>query len=237
MSRELVITNIYGNITLLDSLLGKWDKEVETLIVLGNMGNFGLNSFQVYQRLNQLKTAYPDRVVFLKGKHEVLLEKFLDDMQIWYDTFTLSGGMNTILSFSEIGIPFEEFDNKDYLLETVLPEIDFAEARIYLEQAQVFHATESSIYLSDMADAVLTLLTSGTDCRGKSVWRGQDKDFYFQVDYTQRYLDELNTRRSNIKIGPLECDADYLSDCSVGSLLKAAYRVAYGQIDSTILQW
>ncbi|PLR78629.1 serine/threonine protein phosphatase [Bacillus sp. V3-13] len=74
-----VISDIHGCHAEMMDALSHWDKENETLIVLGDLIDRGPDSLNVVQTLRELKEVAPDRVVVLKGNHDESFTAWLLD--------------------------------------------------------------------------------------------------------------------------------------------------------------
>ncbi|MDF2789765.1 MAG: serine/threonine protein phosphatase [Neobacillus sp.] len=64
-----VIGDVHGCYHTFKSMITKhWNKETEVLIQLGDLIDRGKNSPQMVQLARQLKTDFPERAIFLKGR-------------------------------------------------------------------------------------------------------------------------------------------------------------------------
>lgn len=94
------MSDIHGCYEELLKALIHWDRETETLIVLGDLVDRGPDSLKVVQTLCDLKEKYPGNVVVLQGNHDEsfakwLLETHEEDLSIYY----MSSHNETIKSF------------------------------------------------------------------------------------------------------------------------------------------
>ena len=114
--RQIAIGDIHGCIELLRDLLEyqiKFDPATDELIFLGDYIDRGTDSKKVVEYLSNLKDAYPDRVILLKGNHELLAYRaFLSDSKNELFFWAMEGAQYTIKSFGgfeqarEILMPF-----------------------------------------------------------------------------------------------------------------------------------
>lgn len=74
-----VMSDIHGCYDEMMAALSHWDKENETLVVLGDLIDKGPDSLKVVQTLSVLKEEHPDRVVILKGNHDESFANWLLD--------------------------------------------------------------------------------------------------------------------------------------------------------------
>ncbi|MGX1266621.1 serine/threonine protein phosphatase 1 [Rossellomorea marisflavi] len=74
-----VMSDIHGCHNEMMTALVHWDKEKETLVILGDLIDRGPDSFKVIMTLDELKRQYPDRVVVLKGNHDESFTSWLLD--------------------------------------------------------------------------------------------------------------------------------------------------------------
>lgn len=202
MDSQFVISNIHGYLRSLDSLLGEWEPEEETLIIAGNVIDYGHNSFLVCRRLLELERAYPGRVIFLKGKHESFFEQFEKNPAILYPRYLEEGGLATIRSFSESGVTYEEMNDRYYMMDTVIPEIDFSYLHAYLMRTLERYETPSSVFLSHegtLLDGIIPF--GGMDSR--KIFMASDEDPRFKLHYLNHYLPERLVREGKLQMGDL----------------------------------
>ncbi|MFS0781942.1 metallophosphoesterase family protein [Bacillus sp. 1P06AnD] len=72
------ISDIHGQYTYMMELLKNWDKEMK-LVIIGDCIDRGEDSSKVVVELMKLKQHYGDQIILIKGNHEDMLMKFLDD--------------------------------------------------------------------------------------------------------------------------------------------------------------
>ena len=103
------IGDIHGQFHALDSLLGKIEKQETTqpVVCVGDYVDRGEHSAHVLTWVKHLTDLYPDLFVCLKGNHEEMLLKFLDDPAQNGDRWLRYGGLQTLSSFG-IGRTAEE---------------------------------------------------------------------------------------------------------------------------------
>lgn len=84
-----VMSDIHGCHAEMTQALTHWNRESETLVVLGDLIDRGPDSMKVVQTLMQLKKDYPEKVVVLRGNHDYmfttwLLETDKEDLAYYY---------------------------------------------------------------------------------------------------------------------------------------------------------
>ncbi len=114
--RQVAIGDIHGCYDLLRELLEyqiKFDPATDKLIFMGDYIDRGPDSKQVVEYLSNLKDAYPDKIILLKGNHELLAQRaFLSNTKNELFFWAMEGAQYTIKSFGgfekarEILMPF-----------------------------------------------------------------------------------------------------------------------------------
>lgn len=104
--KTYIIGDIHGNIKALNELLEKIDlSEVGSKIIfLGDYIDRGADSFAVVKKVQNLQSEYGlDRIIALKGNHEDMLLKSLENGIHSYATqlFLSNGGQKTLLSYEK----------------------------------------------------------------------------------------------------------------------------------------
>lgn len=88
--------DIHGEYALMKELLKKWKPEEERLIILGDLADRGANSKETLEYAYHL--IQTDDVVIVKGNHDEMLEKYLENPNEHYPLYYLNGGETTIKS-------------------------------------------------------------------------------------------------------------------------------------------
>jgi len=98
MGKIFAIGDIHGSIDRLQDLMQKIpiDFANDTLLFIGDYIDRGPGSVEVVEYLMDLKKRVPE-IIFLKGNHEDMLEKYLDGTDRF--TYLLNGGQNTLDSY------------------------------------------------------------------------------------------------------------------------------------------
>jgi len=98
MKKIFAIGDIHGCYDRLKTLMGKIpiDYSGDTLVFIGDYIDRGPHPFEVVDYLIKLKNRFPD-VIFLKGNHEDMLDKFLNGADRY--TYLLNGGQQTLDSY------------------------------------------------------------------------------------------------------------------------------------------
>ncbi len=101
-SNVIIVGDLHGDLDALETILDKtrfFDKYALTIIFLGDYGDRGKESVEVYHLILNLKIRFPDRIILLRGNHEclelpfaphdlpnMLYDKFGSKAEIIYDT-------------------------------------------------------------------------------------------------------------------------------------------------------
>jgi serine/threonine protein phosphatase 1 len=98
MKKIFAIGDIHGCYDRLKALMEKIpiDCSRDTLVFIGDYIDRGPHSVEVVDYLIQLKNRFPE-VIFLKGNHEDMLDKFLNGVDRL--TYLLNGGQQTLDSY------------------------------------------------------------------------------------------------------------------------------------------
>ena len=98
MKKIFAIGDIHGSYDRLKTLMDKIpiDFSRDTLVFIGDYIDRGPHSVEVVDYLMQLKIRVP-RVIFLKGNHEDMLDKFINGDDRF--TYLLNGGQQTLDSY------------------------------------------------------------------------------------------------------------------------------------------
>ncbi len=98
MGKIFAIGDIHGSFDRLQELMQKIpiDFTEDTLVFIGDYIDRGPGSVEVVNYLIGLKKRVPE-IIFLKGNHEDMLEKYLDGTDRF--TYLLNGGQNTLDSY------------------------------------------------------------------------------------------------------------------------------------------
>lgn len=98
MDKIFAIGDIHGCFDKLQALMDKIDIDFgnDTLVFIGDYIDRGEHSFEVVQYLIDLKKRY-ENIVFLKGNHEEMLEKYLSGLDKL--TYLVNGGQRALDSY------------------------------------------------------------------------------------------------------------------------------------------
>lgn len=204
MGRQFVLNHLHGYLGSFEKLISEWRPEEETLVVMGNVLDYGQNAYLVYNRLFALKEEFPEQVVFLKGRHEMLFEKFIKNPMLYAEEFLSEGGMSTLLSFSETGIEFDELTDTYFLVENILPSMDFSLIEMYINECVSFYDTASTVYVSQENKALQEVLEKEwTVEKERKLFLSTGEDERFKSSYISFYfsesLERLNAEDGQIK--------------------------------------
>ncbi|MGX7420197.1 metallophosphoesterase [Carnobacterium gallinarum] len=106
MKQEVfVIGDIHGQIQLFNEMLTKWQPETQQLILIGDLGDRGEDPKACF--LLAKKLVKEQGGIYLKGNHEDLFLRFLDNPEDYYQNYCLNGGMRTLESLLHSGLDDE----------------------------------------------------------------------------------------------------------------------------------
>jgi serine/threonine protein phosphatase 1 len=116
MKRTFAIGDVHGCFDKLEALMGKIPINLyrDQLVFIGDYIDRGPYSFEVVDYLVELKKRYPG-IVFLKGNHEDMLEKYLNGTDRF--SYLMNGGQRTLDGYlhrtrqvSQSAIPQDHLD-------------------------------------------------------------------------------------------------------------------------------
>lgn len=195
MGKEFVLNHIHGHYASFEKAIAQWNPQEETLIVMGNVCDYGHNTFSVCNKLLQLDFFYPDKVKFLKGKHEIFFDKFLANPHLHYTEYLQMGGLATILSFYHEGVSYEETKDRHFILDSVLPYVDFSLLEYYINTALPYYETDDAIYLSE-GISLFDVPDVFRNREPKTLYLSCEADSSFRPAYLDIYLTEEMARSS-----------------------------------------
>lgn len=94
-----IIGDIHGCYYTLRSLLEHWNRQDEKLICVGDYVDRGSHGPQVINLCMELERSYPERTVFLKGNHDLLLVQHFTEghNEVWLT----HGGQQTLEQYAQ----------------------------------------------------------------------------------------------------------------------------------------
>ena len=193
MNKQLVVTGIYGHLSTLREVIGKWEPDKEDLVFMGDLVDYGHNSYGVIKEVMALKYEYPSKVILLVGKHESMLEEFIKNPAIKAKEYFRAGGVSTITSFSSEGIPIEDFAQTYYLAEEVVPKIDFSLFDQYLFYSQKSYDSHYLSFVSNKSEEVENFVTQRKQLdypRPFVLCDNQKAETALQSNYLAEYLNK-----------------------------------------------
>ena len=98
MEKAFVVSDIHGCYDPFKKLLEYWDQSMK-LVILGDLIDRGGASKQVVQEVMKLKETYKDQLVVLKGNHEDMFLRFLQNPVQMGDIYFFNGGRATVKDF------------------------------------------------------------------------------------------------------------------------------------------
>lgn len=197
MGNFFVINNVFGHLKTFKKLLNEWNPNEETLIIAGNLLNYGNNSYLVIKTLLLIKERYPDKIIFLKGKQEIMFDKFRKNPSLHIDEFLSNGGRGTLISFSEVPLSYLNLMDSNFLSQELLNSIDFTVFDIYDQMSLSFFETENLIFFSAEVDSLdQKLKEQYSNSTDKQIVILSQDDELFKLDYLKKYSYEINEKRN-----------------------------------------
>ena len=146
--RQIAIGDIHGCYDLLRDLLEykiKFDPTTDEVIFIGDYIDRGNDSQKVVAYLKNLKESYPDRIILLKGNHELLAyrafqAKSKKDLFLW----KIEGSRFTI----------ESFGGFEQARKTLMP---------FITSLQIYHQTADYIFVHGGIPSGKTLETTSEE--------------------------------------------------------------------------
>lgn len=139
-----LMSDIHGCYDQFEEMLKNWNKEEETLVLLGDYVDRGPNSLGVVKKVKELKTKYGDRVIVLKGNHD---DQFCDWVYSGEDaSFYFYDDLRETLKSFYVDSPkkYHKDSRKQkaqYVLKHYREEISF------LKRLPLYHETEHCIFV------------------------------------------------------------------------------------------
>lgn len=128
--KTFAIADIHGNLDLLKSLVEqsiKFDATQHRLIFLGDYIDRGKDSKGVIEYIMNLEKLYPKNIIRLRGNHEDMAERFMNDTLPW-ENWEVNGGADTLRSFGTI----------ESMKAILLP---------FIKSCKLYHETEKNIFV------------------------------------------------------------------------------------------
>lgn len=163
MKKIVVVPDLHGREDLLVKVLKKFDESHE-IIQLGDCIDKGPKSFETLKLMK--KTVEENRGVMLKGNHEDFFLSFLENYQIYGDSYFFSGGKKTLKSF--LG---KEALKMDYNEMAKKIKKEFREEILFLENLPLFIERGNWVFSH-----------SGLDLKLEN-WRGSSKEKLIWQDH------------------------------------------------------
>lgn len=144
-----VMSDIHGCHDEMLEALTHWNRETETLIVLGDLIDRGPDSKLVVQTLMQLKKEHPENVIVLSGNHDEMLVSWLlktdvEDLAFYY-TETHTETLKSFFGNDDAGRKkFRKSSRQQramHMLHNFKPELQF------LAGLSLFHETDHCIFV------------------------------------------------------------------------------------------
>lgn len=145
-----VMSDIHGCYEEMNEVLEHWDRETETLVVLGDLIDRGPDSYKVVRGLMDLKRDYPEKVIVLSGNHDEMFVNWLVHTKLTEiaeeDHHYLVQHRETLKSFYEEG-------NSAEMMQCTIPRQfeymneNYAEELEFLAELPLFHETDKILFV------------------------------------------------------------------------------------------
>lgn len=106
--KVFVMSDIHGEFLMMEEILRKWNSEDEQLVILGDLADRGPKSKESLELAYHL--VQKEKAIVIKGNHDDMLEKYLEDPVTNEGLYYINGGGKTIKSL--LGDEKSESDHK-----------------------------------------------------------------------------------------------------------------------------
>lgn len=106
--KVFVVSDIHGEFSMMEELLKKWNPKEEQLVILGDLADRGPRSKETLELAYHL--VQREEAIVVKGNHDDMLEKYLEDPVRNEGVYYINGGGKTIESL--LGEEESERDHK-----------------------------------------------------------------------------------------------------------------------------
>lgn len=97
MTKYFIVSDIHGSFEAFKAVLKHWDRENETLVLMGDLIDRGEQSKEVLLHAYELAQAFDVRLI--QGNHEELFLAFLSEPETMSGLYYGAGGRSTLYSF------------------------------------------------------------------------------------------------------------------------------------------
>lgn len=139
-----IISDIHGCLHEFNTILRKWDREKETLIILGDMIDRGYDSFGVVNKVMNLKKQYGEKVIVLKGNHEDEFIKWLYSTPMEQSYYYSESLHETIKSFYPDKKKFQKDTRKQ---RATFIKRNYFETIRFIKELPLFYETPNMIFV------------------------------------------------------------------------------------------
>lgn len=198
MNKEkvFVVGDIHGEFTMMEKILKKWNPEEEQLVILGDLADRGDHSKETLELAYQL--VQKNKAVIVKGNHDDMFEKYLEDPENNYGLYYMNGGEKTVRSLlGRLASPKNHQENAENIKKTypwLLP---------FLKSLRYFYEWEKYLFVHAGVD--LTLDNWRYSTNRDFIWIREG--FYDQRNNTEKIIifghtvtSRLHSDRSNFNI-------------------------------------
>lgn len=111
--KVFVFGDVHGEIKMMKKLLEYWNEKEEQLVILGDLADRGPNSRETFELAYELMRN--KNAIIVKGNHDDMLEKYLQDPIVHHVHYYMNGGKKTLLSL--LGNRISEHDHEENALK------------------------------------------------------------------------------------------------------------------------
>lgn len=170
-----MISDLHGNAEALSELIKHWNEDEEKLLFIGDLDSRGPKSVLIMKMIMDL--VKKQKAIWIKGNHELMLDEFLYEPQIYKSYISeFVGGMKTLENFVEEllkkGYSAEELSNLDNLVRIINEE--YSELVDFIANLPLIHLDNELLFVHASVNCDTNLI-SELDSR-TLLWG--DKTFY-----------------------------------------------------------
>lgn len=168
MKNLFIISDIHGQYKAFEQLLTYWNQK-DRLVLLGDLVDRGPQSYEVVQKVMDLKQQYGEQVIFCKGNHEVMLLDFIENPELQQIFYYKYGGRETMASFLKY-LPVEVSELEPVEQAHIVKE-KFAEELDFLKRGQLYEIVGNLLLTHAGFDSSCTTVDETPD--EKFLWTRQ----------------------------------------------------------------
>ena len=182
--KYFVVSDLHGNAEALSELIKHWNEYEEKLLFIGDLNSRGPKSVLIMKMIMDL--VKKEKAIWIKGNHEVMLDEFLYEPQIYKSYISGSvGGMKTLENFVEEllnkGYSVEELGDLDNLVKIINEE--YSDLVDFISKLPLLHLDKELLFVHA---AVNCDTESLSELDSRSLLWG-DKSFYKKIPHKFPY--------------------------------------------------